>query len=154
MCRFCWFLSIVLAIATAGLAWKFILSGETVAASDGRTGIVLEAGERNLVLAEMRAFLEATQKILDASVRGDVTAVSEAARAVGRIAAAPVPGSLLGKLPLGFKRLGFATHDGFDRLAMDVEALGDTAEVPERLAQLMNNCVGCHATFRLEVRAQ
>ena len=53
MCRFCWFLSIVLAIATAGLAWKFILSGETVAASDGRTGIVLEAGERTVNLERL-----------------------------------------------------------------------------------------------------
>lgn len=149
MCRLCWILTLLLAAATGVLTWKFILHGETVPASDGRTAIVLTEGERDLVLSEMRAFLVATQQILDASVRGDLDGVASAARAVGMATRAGVPDSLVGKLPLAFKKLGFATHEAFDQLALDVEALGDTKEVPEALAGLMQNCVACHASYRL-----
>ncbi len=151
MCRICWILTLLLAIAAGTLAWKFILRGETVPASDGRTAILLSEGERDLVLSEMRAFLAAVQQILDAAVRNDVDGVADAARAVGMATRAEVPDSLVGKLPLAFKKLGFATHQAFDQLALDTQALGDTREVPEEVAGLMANCVGCHATYRLQV---
>ncbi|RMG38431.1 MAG: hypothetical protein D6720_01315 [Gammaproteobacteria bacterium] len=153
MCRLCWILTLLFATATGVLAWKFILQGETVPANDGRTAILLTEGERDLVLSEMRAFLAAVQQVLDASVRGDVDAVASAARAVGMATRAGVPDSLVGKLPLAFKKLGFATHEAFDRLALDTEALGDTREVPETVAGIMRNCVACHASYRLKARA-
>ena len=41
------------------MAYKFIISGETVIADDGRQSLLLEAGERDIILTEMRTFLSA-----------------------------------------------------------------------------------------------
>ncbi len=55
MCRFCWILVAVLLVATGTLVGKFIITGETQLAADGRTAIILEPVERDLILTEMRA---------------------------------------------------------------------------------------------------
>jgi hypothetical protein len=77
--------------------------------------------------------------------------VVEAARRVGAAAQQTMPGSLVGKLPLEFKKLGFDTHRKFDQLALDAEQLGDLEYTLKQLAELMNNCVACHATYRIDV---
>jgi mono/diheme cytochrome c family protein len=143
---------VLLAVIGAGV-YRFVLQGNTLPSADGRVAIVLEPGERDLVLAEMRAFLESVQGIVAGAAAGDMAAMARQARKVGAAAQAEVPGSLVGKLPLGFKRLGFDTHRRFDALAMDAESLGDAGHALEQLAELMQNCVACHAAYRLEAEA-
>ena len=153
MCKFCWSIVILLLVAVSGAIYKFGISGATVAASDGRTAIVLEPGERDLVLAEMRGFLEAVQLITEAVGEGDTGKIATAARKVGAGAQQAVPASLMGKLPLGFKQMGLDTHRRFDRLALDAEEFGDPATSLQQLSELMNNCVACHSAFRLDAVA-
>jgi len=141
---------ILLLVAVSGAVYKFGISGSTVAATDGRTAIVLEPGERDLVLAEMRAFLESVQAITEAVGEGDVGKIAAAARKVGAEAQQAVPASLMGKLPLGFKQMGLDTHRKFDRLALDAEEFGDPATSLQQLSELMTNCVACHSAFRLD----
>jgi len=150
MCKICWFVVAVLVIGLAGMAYKFVYQGKVEKSADGRTAILLDAGERDLVLAEMRAFLESTQQITAAVAAKDMKAAAVAARKVGRAAQQGVPGSLMGKLPLGFKTLGFDTHSKFDELARDANDLGDPQHTLDQLGVLMQNCVGCHAAFRIE----
>ena len=140
-------------VVNVGLVYKFILSGSTAQVVDQRTAILLEDGERELVLGEMRLFLGATQRITAGINAEDMKAVAEAARSVGKAAAQGVPGSLMGKLPVEFKKLGMATHSGFDQIAMDAESLGDPAHALEQLSGLLNNCVSCHATFQIRPAA-
>lgn len=154
MRRLCWGLSLVLAVTAATLLYVFVIRGATVPASDGRTAILLAPGERDLVLAEMRDFLEALQRISQAIVDDDADAAAAAARRVGAAAQQQVPSSLVGKLPLAFKRLGFDTHARFDELALNVEQFGDTGQALSELATLMNNCTACHATYRIDLEAQ
>lgn len=154
MRRLCWFLTLVFAATTLSLAYIFLVRGATVPASDGRTAILLSPGERDLVLTEMRGFLAAVQQITSAIARDDVTAVSAAARRVGAAAQQGVPASLVGKLPVEFKTLGFDTHERFDQLAMDADQFGDITPVLTALATLLNNCVGCHATYRIDLEAR
>ena len=135
--------------ANVGLVYKFILSGKTAEITDQRTAILLDEGERELVLGEMRMFLGATQQITAGINAEDMELVAKAARSVGRAAAQEVPGSLMGKLPVEFKKLGFATHGGFDQLAMDAEQMGDPAHALEQLSGLLNNCVACHAAYQI-----
>ncbi len=52
---------------------------------------------------------------------------------------------------MGLKQLGLDTHRKFDRLALDVEQLGDKRQTLEQLGTLLRNCVGCHAAYRLVV---
>ena len=150
MCKLCWSLVVLLLVAVGGAVYKFGISGSTVTASDGRTAIVLEPGERDLVLAEMRAFLEAVQVIIEAAGEGDSKRIAAAARKVGAEARQAVPASLMGKLPLAFKRMGLDTHRRFDRLALDAEQFGDSAASLKQLSELMKNCVACHSAFRLD----
>lgn len=49
----------------AVLLFKFIIKGPGVEAEDGRVAIVLEKGERNFILNEMRALLSNQQKIIE-----------------------------------------------------------------------------------------
>jgi hypothetical protein len=141
---------ILLSIIAAGF-YKFILQGSTAESADGRTVILLDASERNLVLAEMRAFLTSVQKINQGVAEDNMELVAEYARKSGKAAQGEVPGTLVGKLPLQFKKLGGDTHAKFDQLAMDADDLGDRDQALEQLSTLMKNCVACHATYRIDI---
>ena len=150
MCKLCWMLTLMFALLSAGLAYTFLIRGETLPASDGRTAILLAPGERDLVLSEMRGFLSAVQTITQASVEQDVGRAVAAARQVGMANQQAVPASLVAKLPLAFKRLGFDTHSRFDQLALNAEQFEDATAVLPELAELMQNCVACHAAYRID----
>ena len=141
------FLLLVIALG----AWKFIIQGSVTESADGRLSIHMSAPERDLVLAEMRAFLASVQQITQGVADNDMQRVAEHARKAGKAAQGDVPGSLVGKLPLQFKKLGFDTHAKFDQLALDAEDLGDAGQVSAQLATLLQNCVDCHAIFRIEL---
>jgi len=141
---------ILLFIIAAG-AYKFIFEGSTIESTDGRTEIVLNDNERNLVLAEMRAFLVSVQQINQGIASNNMTLVAEYARQSGNAATGSMPGTLVGKLPLAFKKLGRDTHAKFDQLAMDADDLGDRDHALEQLSTLMKNCVDCHATYRISL---
>ncbi len=141
---------ILLSIIAAGF-YKFILQGSTAESDDGRTAILLDASERNLVLAEMRAFLTSVQKINQGVAEDNMELVAEYARKSGKAAQGEVPDTLVGKLPLQFKKLGGDTHAKFDQLAMDADDLGDRDQALEQLSTLMENCVACHATYRIDI---
>jgi len=150
MCKLCSVLLLAALLVIGGMVYKFIISGETLIAEDGRQSLMLETGERDLVLTEMRMFLGAVQKIIHAANEDDAESVALAARAVGRAAQNDVPGSLMKKLPLEFKKLGFDTHSKFDQLAIDAEQFGDVTVSLQQLSVLMQNCVACHEAYRVD----
>ena len=153
MCKLCWTLLLLAVIVNAGLIYKFFIAGETLVASDDRQSLLLEPGERDLVLGEMRMFLKASQLIVQAATENNAEAIAAAARSVGRAAQQAVPGSLMQKLPLEFKTLGFDTHAKFDQLALDAEEFGDSATSLKQLGTLMQNCVACHEGYRIDSTA-
>jgi hypothetical protein len=118
---------------------------------DQRTAIMLSDDESAFVRREMRGLLESVRDILDASSAGDRARLAEAARRAGLNGpeAEHIPKSLAPKLPPEFKKLGLATHRGFDQIALDVEQSGATDRAPKQLVELMGNCLACHATWRL-----
>ncbi len=149
--RICWVLVVLLLLLNGGLVYKFMFQGSVGAASDGRTAIYLEQSERDLVLTEMRAFLSSVQQITSGMSKDNMQQVVQSAHQVGMATAGQVPGSLMGKLPMGFKSLGMDTHKKFDQLALDATELGQKDLVAEQLAELMQNCLACHEAYRLEV---
>jgi len=144
---------ILLLLIIGGGIYKFIFQGSTSPSTDGRSSIHLNADERDLVLAEMRAFLSSVQKITQGIAENDMQQVVEYARKVGTAAQGEVPGTLVGKLPLAFKKLGFDTHTKFDQLAMDANDLGDSKHTLVQLSSLMQNCVACHEAYRFDIAA-
>jgi len=141
----------ILLLIIAGGFYKFILQGSTTQSTDGRTTILLSDSERNLVLTEMRGFLSSIQQINQGIAENNMKLVAESARRSGKAAQGAVPGTLVGKLPIEFKKLGGDTHKKFDQLAMDAKDLEDSNHTLEQLSTLMNNCVSCHAAYRIDI---
>ncbi len=152
MCKLCWTLLLLLLLAVGLAVYRFGVIGSVAPSRDGRATVLLGNGERDLVLAEMRAFLEAVQAITQGLANDELKTVAQAARKVGHAAQRDVPLSLMAKLPLGFKRLGLDTHQRFDQLALDADSLADKDHALEQLATLTRNCVACHASYRFAVQ--
>ncbi len=153
MCKVCWLITVVLLIIIMGMGYKFIIQGDVSQIDDNRVAIQLTKGERDLVLSEMRVFLQSVQQITSGISKEDMELVASSARNSGSSAQIAVPGTLIGKLPIGFKKLGFDTHAKFDELALDAQQLGDSNHTLSQLSTLLENCVSCHAAFRFEIES-
>jgi hypothetical protein len=119
-------------------------------APDARQRVVLPAAARDMVLAEMRRMLESVSAILQGVVAGDLAAIETAARASGMVMAVDVDPRLMSALPVPFRELGMQTHRGFDALADRLKGGGTRDDALRGLAQITNNCVACHAIYRLD----
>lgn len=148
-CKLCWMLTIVLALTTGTMAYLFMIRGNIAPSNDGRTEIILEGSERDMVLEEMRGFLDGVQSIIAASTENDMQTIAESAKIVGMANAGDVPLTLMSKLPIEFKSLGLETHKAFDEIAREAEDIGDAKIILTRLGDLLTNCTSCHATYRL-----
>ena len=113
-----------------------------------RAEIRLLPEEREHLLLEMRQFLAGVQTITRGVSDNDMKSVAAAARSLGMAAAHEVPAPLRRKLPVEFRQLGSKTHQAFDDLARDAESLGDPKHSLLQLADILQNCVACHASFR------
>ena len=151
MGRLCWVLVAVLTVSSGTMAYKFILSGSVEESDDGRLAVQLYPAERDLVLEEMRTFLASVQQITQGVASNDFESVAKAARRVGRAAQQGMPGSLVGKLPIEFKKMGFDTHAQFTQLALDAVQMEDAELTMKQLGVLLQNCVACHETYKFEV---
>lgn len=153
-CRFCWFVSMLLALTLMGIGYTFVVKGNVEPLADGRTAILLLPEERNMVLGEMRGLLEAVQTVIQAATAGDMQAVSAAASAAGMAAAEGESAALIGKLPLEFLTLGMGAHKAFDDLAETAENTDDPLVVLRELGDMMDACTGCHAGYRLGIEGE
>jgi len=140
----------VLLLVIAAMIYKFVVAGSTQMGEDGRVAIILEPGERALMLTEMREFVAGVQRISDALSRDDMPQVAEAARSVGSAKAHDVPVAMLGKLPLEFKTLAFGTHRGFDTIAAEAEAGATPKHALAQLSDVLQKCVACHARYQVK----
>jgi hypothetical protein len=139
----------VLILVVAAMAYMFIIAGSTTTAADGRPAIMLEPGERALVLREMRDFVAGLQRIDDALSRGDMQGVAKASRALGASKTHDVPTAMMGKLPLEFKTLALSVHSDFDTIAMDAEWTGLPKRTLGQLSDVLQKCTACHESYRL-----
>ena len=146
----CWILIVILTMLLSGMTYKFIFQGSVIISNDGRLAIQLEPQERDLVLSEMRTFLVAVQQITNGLVKQDMQMIAESARQAGMTNRGNVPGSLIAKLPIGFKKMGMETHNLFDTLALDAIELEDSEHTLSQLSILMQNCIACHAKYKFE----
>jgi hypothetical protein len=142
---------VVLLLVIASMAYKFIIAGSTERAEDGRLAIVLEPGERALMLKEMRDFLAGLQLISEALSRDDMAAVARAARTMGAAKMPGVPITMMGKLPIEFKTLALTVHAEFDTIAMDAAAFGVPKRTLGQVSAVLEKCVACHAAYRVKV---
>ena len=67
----CCGVALLLVLVLGAVGYKLIVLGDARPMPDGRSAILLTPSERDLVLAEMRAFLQAVQGIAQAVAAGD-----------------------------------------------------------------------------------
>lgn len=138
-----------------GALLSCVLGGAVVTpsvAADDREVIWVTAKEKSMLMAEMRAFLHASQKILESNLSGDMQAVEEAARLVGVSLFKDTPEAIQEKLPVTFTMIGPRAYMGFESIVDEAVGGGDMKVIFSHLAQLQKNCVMCHALFRFEVK--
>lgn len=142
-------ISLLLWVATITVFAWFFIRGNTAAGTDGRTAIVLQAGERNFVLSEMRGLLSATQGIIEGINQGDMQRVIKSSRAAGMAGTAEVNPALMAKLPIGFKTLGIGVHRDMDEIAKAAEGGTPAPEILKMVSNTLTKCVACHSTWQL-----
>ncbi len=133
-----------------GVVAMYLIRGQVQQADDGRVSILLAPAERNLVLGEMRGFLEAVQAMTESISAGNMKEAAEAARKVGRVNLKDLPPTLLFKLPAEVKKLGLDTHRAFAQLAQDIDKGLSREDAFRRLGEILINCTTCHAGYRLD----
>lgn len=150
-CKLCWAVTSALVLFIAVMGYKFIVVGSVTESDDGRTAIIMTSPERDMILGEMRTFLEGVQTIVEAIAEDDMATVASTATSIGMAATGGEPAALIAKLPLEFKTLGFGTHGAFDELAMEATDMGDSKIVMAKLGELMLRCTSCHASYRFDI---
>ncbi len=131
------------------LACLLLTLASTAQATDTRTAIPLPAEEHQMVLGEMRGFLETVQIITTGLANNDFNTVAQAAKKAGMAEARKSMPRLRPYMPGGFRQLGHATHQAFDQLALDAE-LEDTQHSLKQLGDILTRCTGCHRAYRFE----
>ena len=87
----------MLLLVIAAGTYKFIFQGRISDCTDGRSAIHLNSSERDIVLAQMRAFLASVQQITRGIAEKDMQLVVQSARNAGKAAQGEVPGTLIGE---------------------------------------------------------
>lgn len=136
-------------VSAAAIAVVFV-RGHTAPGSDGRIAVLLQSGERDYVLTEMRSLLAAIRDITAGLAENDAAKVAKAASAVGMAGAHDVAPGLMIKLPLAFKQLAMPLHDEFDAMAAAAQAGEPMPALTARLIKQLDRCDACHKSFRID----
>lgn len=136
-------------LANLLMVYKFLLAGNTVKLpNDKRVGIKISEKNRDFVLFEMRTFLEGVKAIHEGISENDYAKIEKNAAISGRAVEDHVPPELIRSLPIGFKKLGFDTHDRFDKIAKIAREKAKKEQLNQELSGLLNNCTACHASYK------
>ena len=115
---------------------------------DPRIDLRFTPEKRAEFLAEMRQMLARIQGILQGIGTGDRDRIAESARRSGNQMARATPDAVRAKLPQSFRDIGGPTHLLFEELAIRAET-DEMDSLARFTAELMNQCVSCHAAFRV-----
>ncbi len=148
-------IALTLWVVTAGIFGWFFYKGDVIKAPDlERVVVLLDASEREYVLAEMRGMLSSVQQIILGIAADDRAAIAKAASAAGMSVAADDNPRLLAKLPMELKSLGFSTHKDMDILAAAAKNGVSYGEILTMLGTSMTKCIACHKTWQLGISQQ
>ena len=120
--------------------------------ADNRTVIEVNAQQRDALLSEMRQMLASSQKIIEGLTEDDMAKIEKSARTSGMKLGRATPKSLSKILPAGFKVLGPKSHKGFEQIANEAAAFGDSKKILTLLSETQKACVACHQTYQIHVK--
>lgn len=154
MKKFSYALNALLLTVLLAVGYVVVVRGSVAPSDDGRISIILEPGERQFMLADMRGLLESVQAVAEAAGANDMKAVAEAARKSGFGQHEEAPLAIRLKLPMEMKALGPTMHQSFDDLALAAEQGADAVKIAALLGQTLSVCTACHAGYRYDTPAK
>lgn len=132
-------LAVVCAVAHADGSWP----------ADARINLNLTPEESAAFLADMRNMLASIQGVMQGIGESDRVRIAAAARQSGNRMARATPASIRAKMPQSFRDIGGPTHMMFEELAVRGET-DEMDSLARDAAKLMNQCMACHAAFRVQ----
>ncbi len=121
--------------------------------SDTRQAVVLTPREYSFLLSEMRGHLDAIGIAQQALSTGDMETARQAMleRGTARLKSPPPgrPPSFAHKIPDAWRALASGMHQSYDSVAEGIADKETAQRLMGRMAKLMRNCAGCHASYRL-----
>jgi hypothetical protein len=144
--------NIVFVIIAIVLAYIILFMGTEMVKlpDDNRILVKYEPDLRDLVMSEMRDYLEVINEIQQGLAENNPDKIVKAATRQGKISLEETPVRLLKLSPLACKQMGFKGHDIFQAIADSARVHFSKATVNRQLAELTNNCIVCHRTYRVE----
>lgn len=138
-----------LVLVILGGAYKFLIQGSTIEGKDGRTVILLDAGERLYILGEMRALLGHMQALTTAISNDDMDKVIEISKTLVDDSSGKTPTRIIAKMPLAFKKISINIHSDFKQLLAESIEKRDSKLALKQVSKIMQNCLACHASHSL-----
>jgi len=131
-----------------------LAQGAPPSAVNLRLAIDVSAVEHAHLLTEMNAFMRALHEIHAALAQKDLAQVIRVATAMGPKGGQhdPVARAVHDKLPPEWFALARPTHQNFLAIAQEARANAPVEAILARVAATSQQCVACHATFRLTVK--
>ncbi|MDB4297461.1 hypothetical protein N9901_01770 [Flavobacteriaceae bacterium] len=144
-----WIIAVLSILLNITLVYVFVFKGDVAYVNDNRIELNMSNANRDFVLEEMRSFLESVQQINEGVTYGDASKVIQAGETSGGAVIEQTPKGLIKSLPIGFKQLGFSTHDIFDDISESAKEHFNPKETQQKLNSLLNNCVACHQSYKI-----
>ncbi len=120
----------------------------TFAEEDKRQSLGLNSSEQAAFLTEMRQMLASIQGIISGIGAEDRELIIKSARVSGNKMARATPDSIKQKTPTSFKEIGGPTHMMFEELVIRAE-VDDMDMLASFTGELMQQCLACHALFKI-----
>lgn len=130
-------------------AWVFFLVNAAGATQDNRIRLGLQDDDRTQFLSEMRQMLVSIQGVLEGIALEDREKIKQAARYSGNRMSRNTPRSVRSLLPESFRQIGGPTHLMFEELVIRADT-DEMSDLVEFTAELMKQCITCHAQFRVD----
>lgn len=131
-----------------GLVLVLALPLQAAEVIDERKSLGLTPAEKAEFLAEMQQMLGSIQGVIQGIADDDPAKIIKAAKISGNQMARATPDSVRAKLDDEFRSIGGPTHMMFEELVIRAET--DPADELLRFtANIMNNCMACHAKYKV-----
>ena len=119
--------------------------------NDNRIIVKYAPDLRELVMSEMRDYLVIMSDIQQGIAENDPKKIYEAASKQGQASIDETPARLLKLSPLACKTMGFQGHHLFQAIADSAKTNYNPQTTIKQMAELTNNCIACHNTYKVEV---
>ena len=133
------------------LIYLFVIKGSTFESKDTRTGIKMSESNKEFVLDEMRTFLASIEQINEGLLENNPQTIIDAGLISGGSVIENAPNGLLKTFPIGFKTLGFSTHQLFDDIVSSTKQEFNKTKIQKKMDLLLKNCVSCHKTYKIAI---